>query len=392
MPRWVPAVRISSTSRVGDGRPQLVGHQVEGQRAHVVGLGVRGEPAVGVEVLGLPGGADVLGQLGVAGGVLVAAEHAGDPGHQPRRCARSRRWRRRPCRRRRRPGSRRGPRPARATRPSGSRCPTGTARAARGSGGAPPGPGAAARGPSARPGPASATIVGHSSSRTCGVAVRAVQLPRHDDRGVAPAGRAVEEGDRALPALAAGGGADVRDGAVGPLVGGDVAQPLRRRSRRRRRGTRRSARTAASRRSSRPRSRCGQSVGMSQALSRRLQTAASCKPVEPLVAAGEPAGAPHVGVHDDAADVVRRQVAGVALDADVLEAVRGAPRLEDVAGHAGGDAPRRPGRPAAAAGRNGTAGRRCSVVTSPSASEPLAVRERDASCRPGRGWSAGSSR
>ena len=113
------------------------------------------------------------------------------------------------------------------------------------------------------------------------------------------------------------------------------------------------------------RSRVGQSVGMSQALPRKLHTAASCRRFEPLVAAREPAAPLEVGVHDDAGDVVGGERARVALDAHVAEAVRGEPRLEDVALDAGGDHP--VDLPAVSgSGRNGRSGARWSVVTSPS--------------------------
>ena len=59
------------------------------------------------------------------------------------------------------------------------------------------------------------------------VAVRLVQLPRHEDGGVAPAGRAVGGPPRKPLRSAARHRGDVGDAAVGPLVGGEVAQPLR---------------------------------------------------------------------------------------------------------------------------------------------------------------------
>ena len=205
VPRWVSAFRISSTSRSATAGAQLVRHQVEGQRPDVVGLGVRRQPALGVEVLRLPRAADVLAQLGVPGGVLGPAEHLGDPGHQPRRCGRSTRSRRRPCPRRRRrgspplssPGTSHSPqwkpvsqqvllvrRPARADRAARSGCRCSRAmRSARSS-----------QADHRRP----------QLVEDLHVAVGAVELPRHDHGGVAPAGRAVEEGDRALPALARG--------------------------------------------------------------------------------------------------------------------------------------------------------------------------------------------
>ena len=133
-----------------------------------------------------------------------------------------------------------------------------------------------------------------------------------------------------------GAGADVGDGAVRPLVDGDVAQPLggepgdvveERGGRDERLPVGGPAGPLAVR-------AVGRDVAdvVPQAPDRRL-----VQPVDPVVAAGEPAGAAHVGVHDDAADVVRGQVFRVALDADVLEAVGGVPGLEDVTGDAGGD-------------------------------------------------------
>ena len=67
------------------------------------------------------------------------------------------------------------------------------------------------------------------------------------------------------------------------------------------------------------------------------------EPVQPLVAATEPARAAEIGVHDDARDIVGRDPAGVPLDPGVLEAMCGVtgledlprrPRCDDVIGHA----------------------------------------------------------
>lgn len=63
------------------------------------------------------------------------------------------------------------------------------------------------------------------------------------------------------------------------------------------------------------------------------------QPVDPLVVAVEPAGPPQVGVDDHTAQVVGGQLAGMTLDADVAEAVRGVPRFEGLAGPAGRDDP-----------------------------------------------------
>ena len=180
---------------VGDRRPQLVGHQVERQRAHVVGLRVRGEPARrrrGTPPATRPARAR-------ASSAYRAASSA-RPSTAAIRAIRPALWAKYAVATSPLSAATKAPKSADllarapATRPSGSRCPRGTARAAPARATARPGRGAAGRGPSARPGPARRTIVGHSSSRTCDVAVGAVQLPRHDDRGVAPAGRAVQEG------------------------------------------------------------------------------------------------------------------------------------------------------------------------------------------------------
>ena len=155
------------------------------------------------------------------------------------------------------------------------------------------------------------------------------------------------------------------------------------RSRRRRRGTPRSARRAASRRSS-PRARgCGQSVGMSQALPRKLHTAASCsRLIRSSLHANQPVRRRSVCTTTPVtSSAVER--AGVALDPHVLEAVRGAPRLEDVA--------RR--RPAETTESTWPALQRLGQERHVRAqvlgghvavrAERLAVRQRDRRCRPG---------
>ncbi len=238
---------------VGDRRPQLGRHQVERQRPHVVGLGVRRQPAVGVEVLRLPGGPHLLAPARAYRAASSSRPSTrGDAGHQARRCRRRTPSPRRPCRRRRTRPSGPGPSPGSSHSPQWKpvshryrSCGAGS-RPARG-----PRAGAAARGAIRSARSSQRTIVGHSSSSTCDVAVGAVDLPRHDHRGVAPAGRAVQEGDRPLPALVARA-----SGSCWRPCRRATGRPRRRaatwsRSRRRRRGTPRSARTAASRRSSR---------------------------------------------------------------------------------------------------------------------------------------------
>ena len=165
------------------------------------------------------------------------------------------------------------------------------------------------RGRGARPGRARPTMVGHSSASTCVVAVGAVELPRHDHRGVAPAGRAVEEGDRALPALGPGGRADVGDGPVGPLVGGDVPQPLGGEAGDvvEERGGRDVELPVAGPAGALPVRAVGRDVA---GVAAQAPHGGLVQAVDPLVAAGEPAGAAQVGVHDDAADVVGRQSPG----------------------------------------------------------------------------------
>ena len=255
--------------------------------------------------------------------------------------------------------------------------PRGTARAAPARDGAPPGRGAAASRAIRSARSSQRTIVGHSSSSTCDVAVGAVELPRHDDGGVAPAGRAVEEGDRALPALA-------------PAWRGSCSRRCRRatgrrrrraatwrRSRRRRRGTRRSARTAASRRSTAARSRCGQSVGTSQALSRRLHTAASWKrSSRSSLQENQPVRRRSVCTTTPRTSSGVRS-SGMALDPHVLEAVRRPPRLEDLARARRRRRPESTWPAGSGSGRNGTAGPEVvggDVAVGP---EPLAVGQRD---------------
>ena len=272
-----PALRISSTSRSATaGRSSSGTRSKASARTWLACVSGVSRPSAS-EVLGPPRVADVLGELGVPGGVVGPARAPRRSGPSAGRCARRTPSRRRPCPRRRRRRSRRRPRPGTSHSPQWKpvsqryrSCGAGSGRP-RGTVGVPLVPGH----------PLDAVQPGHHRRpqlvEELHVAVGAVQLPRHDDGRVAPAGRAVQEGDRALPALAAGAGAHVGDRCR------RATGPRRRRaatwwrSRRRRRGTRRSARTAASRRSTPARSRCGQSVGTSQALPRRLQTAASWK-------------------------------------------------------------------------------------------------------------------
>ena len=65
-------------------RPQFVGHQPEGQGAHVVGLGVRREGAVRPDELGPPRLQHVGGQLLEAPRLGVVAEHGGRCGRPAR--------------------------------------------------------------------------------------------------------------------------------------------------------------------------------------------------------------------------------------------------------------------------------------------------------------------
>ena len=170
------------------------------------------------------------------------------------------------------------------------------------------------------------------------VAVGPVQLPRHEHAGVAPPGRAVEEGDRPLAALVPRGRADVGHRAVGPLVGGHVAQPL---------GGEPGDVVEECRGGHEQLPVAGPAVPLAvravggdvarvvpEAPHRRV-----VQRLQPRVAAGEPAGAAQVGVHHDPADVVGGQRSGVALDPGVAEAVGGPAGLEHLTGPPGGDHP-----------------------------------------------------
>ena len=115
------------------------------------------------------------------------------------------------------------------------------------------------------------------------------------------------------------------------------------RNRPRRRGTRRQGRTAASRRSTG--SLPGGAVGGDVAgVAPEAPDGGSVEPVHPVVAAREPPGAPHVGVHHDAGDRVGGEVGGMAVDADVLESVGGVPGLEATRQPVGDDRVDLPGR------------------------------------------------
>ena len=167
---------------------------------------------------------------------------------------------------------------------------------------------------------------GHSSASSR-VAVGPVQLPRHDHRGVAPAGRALE-----VPAIglarrhrAGGSGAIVEDHAVGRWSAARSRSHFAR-SRRRRRGRPRWARRAASRRSTR-RSRCGQSVGMSQALRGSSTPRASCsRLIRSSLQRNHPVRRRSVCTTTPVTSSGR--AVGEALDPHVLEAVSGVAGLE----------------------------------------------------------------
>ena len=96
-------------------------------------------------------------------------------------------------------------------------------------------------------------------------------------------------------------------------------------------------------------------------------------------------------MHDDGGDVVGGERTVVAVDADVLEALRAVTGLEDVAVDAGRGDPvdLERDRPLDVGGRGvgDVVLRDVAVVV-----EPLAVGERRRRCRPGRGRAGGSSR
>ena len=123
----------------------------------------------------------------------------------------------------------------------------------------------------------SAIIAGHGSASS-----RSSPYARYSSHGTMTAaspqpGGPVEDARSGRRGPSAGGTGDMlATRAVGPLVGREVAQPLRARTRPRRRGTPRSGAKICQSPVQPARSRCGQSVGMSHALPRKLHTAASC--------------------------------------------------------------------------------------------------------------------
>jgi hypothetical protein len=330
-------VRPSVADQTGEprGRPraQVLRQQAEGQGPDNVRLGRRADVAVRGDELGLPGGPDARREACVAGGGPLAAEDGGDAAHEPRGAGvvgrgdvglvAARELVERaghvvarlqpltpveagvpqvPLVRKRRAGPRRVP--ARRRHPPGAVQP--------------------------------ADHVRPQAGEQLDVAVGAVDLPGHDHDRVAPARRAVEEADRAAGPLGGRGRGDVRDGPVVPLVGGDVAQPLGREAGhvvQERRGGHVQLPVAGPAGPFPVRAVGRDVAGVVAKAPRRRRV----QRVDPVVAAGEPAGAPQVGMHDDAGDVACRQVAGVTLDPDVPEAVRGVPGFEGVAVAAGGD-------------------------------------------------------
>ena len=224
---------------------------------------------------------------------------------------------------------RRARRRARATRPSGSRCPRGTARA--GEATAERATRSGCRSPDAIRSTRSSqpTIAGQISAQHRGVAVLLVQLPRHQDDRVAPAGRAVHLLQEAGP-LGDRHRRHVAEVAVRPLLDGEVAQPLEGEAVDvvevgRGRDVELPVAGPAG-------ALAGRAVGRDVAgVAAEAPHRGLVQPVDPVVVAREGAARRQVGVHDDAGDVAGRERAGVALDPDVPEAVGGEPRLEDVA-------------------------------------------------------------
>ena len=161
------------------------------------------------------------------------------------------------------------------------------------------------------------------------VAVGLVELPGRADHDVAPPGGAVEHPDRPVEALDRRGRRDVGDAAVRALVERDVAQPRAAEAEHvveEGGGGREDLPVAGP-----PGPLALRAVGGDRAdVAAQRPDGRLVQPVDPLVAAAEPAGTPEVGVHDHAGHVVGRE-ARVALDPGVAEAVGGEPRLEDVA-------------------------------------------------------------
>ena len=167
------------------------------------------------------------------------------------------------------------------------------------------------------------------------VAVLLVDLPRHQDRGVAPARGAVR-GPQEAAALGDRHRRHAGEGAVLPLAGGEVAEPLRGEAGHvveERRGRHVELPVAGP-----AGALAGGAVGGDVAgVGAEAPHRGGVQPVDPVVVAAEAPAHGQVGVHDDAGDVVRAERAGVALDPDVLEAVGGEPRVEHVALAAGRD-------------------------------------------------------
>src|SRR5689334_19098209 len=77
------ARRLDQVDQAGRDRGALPGgHEVERQRPDVVGLGVRGEPATGVDELGPPRSAGAGAELRVPALIVGPAEYRRDPGRK----------------------------------------------------------------------------------------------------------------------------------------------------------------------------------------------------------------------------------------------------------------------------------------------------------------------
>ena len=376
MPRCVPAV----ADQRGRAAPTAasrssVGHQPEGQRPHQVRPGSPGRiAAVGADELGLPGVADAAGErrrsarrpppgrgrrrcgqqrrgAGVVGGrdvALVGGRRTppmsamSSPGssHSPQWKPVSHRYR--SC------GAGSGPRGPRRVPPLAAIC----SRAVRASG-----PWSA----TARRGSAASPYARYSSQGTITAASPQPAEP-------------LRNADRAVPALGARGRATCSRPCRRPTGRRRRRAATSPRSRPRRRGTRRSGTKSCQSPVHPARSRCGQSVGMSQALSRKLHTAASCsrltrsslqenQPVRRMsVCTTTPRDV--VGGQVAAGDPRRGRTGSRAWCAAARRRRRHARRRRPVDLPGGQRLRQERARP----------GRRCSIVTSPSASEPLAVR------------------
>ena len=174
---------------------------------------------------------------------------------------------------------------------------------------------------------------GHGAPRLAqqrGVPVRLVEVPGGADHDVTPSGRAVERAEAAVEALGGRARRDVGDAPVGALVERHVAQPLAGEGEhvvQVRRGRREDLPVAGPARALALRA-VGRDVAhvRPQGPHHRL-----VEPADAVVAAGEPAEPAQVGVHDHAGDVIGAERAGLTLDPDVPEAMRGEARLEHVA-------------------------------------------------------------